>query len=205
MSKKRIFLYIVGAVVLVIGGLAAWMLGPALLPPKNIEVGVAVGEQAPVEMDLLDSAGQPATLAANLGEQGMVLVMVRSADWCPFCKAQLMRTNDIRDAISGKGYTLASLSYDKPEILAEFIQSQGIGYVMLSDPGSKMIDALGLRDPQYEAGSFAYGVPRASILVLAPDGTVKAKYVAEDYRSRPSNEEVLAMVEGVSGEAASKP
>lgn len=198
MPKKRIFLYVVGAVVLVIAGLAAWMLGPALLPPKNIDVGIAVGEKVPVEMDLLDSAGQPTSLAKTMGKEGMVLFLVRSADWCPFCKAQLIRTNDIRGAITGKGYALVSLSYDKPETLAEFAKEKGIGYTMLSDPGSKMIDALNLRDPQYEAGSFAYGVPRASILVLAPDGTVKAKYVAADYRSRPSNDEVLAMVEGAS-------
>ncbi|MCB2059425.1 MAG: redoxin domain-containing protein [Novosphingobium sp.] len=201
MSKKRIFFYVVGAVVLLIGGLAAWMLGPALLPPKNIDVGIAVGEKAPIEMDLLDSAGQPTSLASNMGQEGVVLVMVRSADWCPFCKAQLVRTNDIHDAISAEGYALASLSYDKPETLTGFATEKGIGYVMLSDPGSKMIDALNLRDPQYEAGSFAYGVPRASILVLAPDGTVKAKYVAADYRSRPSNDEVLAMVEGASAGA----
>ena len=201
MSKKRLALYLVGAVALIIAGAAAWMLGPALLPPKSIDVGIAVDAKAPVEMELRDSAGQPTTLAANMGESGIVLYLVRSADWCPFCKAQLIRTEDIRSAVSGKGYALVSLSYDKPEILANFAATEGIGYTLLSDPDSGTIDALGLRDPQYETGSFAYGVPRASILILATDGTLRAKYVAADYRSRPSNDDVLAMLEGVTEQA----
>jgi peroxiredoxin len=197
MSRRRIALYIVGGVILLIAGVAAWLLGPALLPPKNIDVGIAVNEKAPVEMVLQDSAGQPASLAAQMGRNGMVLFLVRSADWCPFCKAQLIRTQDLYKPISTRGYSLVSLSYDKPEVLADFASEKGIAYTMLSDTGSRMVDALGLRDPQYAKGSFAYGVPRASILYLASDGTVMAKYVAEDYRSRPSNEDVMAMLAGV--------
>ena len=199
MAGKRIALTILGALVLVVGGAAAWMLGPALLPPKSIEVGIALGAKAPIAMPLRDSAGQPTSLAQKMGPNGMVLFLVRSADWCPFCKAQLIRTNTIRSAVASQGYALASLSYDKPDTLAGFAATKGLGYMLLSDQGSKMIDALGLRDPQYPADSFAYGVPHPTILVLAPDGSVKAKYVSADYRSRPSNDDVLAMLKGVTG------
>jgi len=194
MSAKRAILYIVAAIVLLLAGGAAWMLGPALLPPEAIEAGIAKNEKAPIDLELRDSSGQSTSLAQNMGEKGMVLYLVRSADWCPFCKAQMVRTEKIRENIEGRGYALAALSYDAPEVLASFAGENGLKYAFLSDTGSKMIDALGLRDPQYGEGSFAYGVPRASILVLAPDGTVKAKYVAADYRSRPSNDEVLAMI-----------
>jgi len=199
MTKKKIALSIAGALLLIIGGAAIWMFGPALLPPKNVDVGVALNTKAPVGMPLRDSDGKPASLAQKMGPKGMVLILVRSADWCPFCKTQLIRTNDIREDIAHKGYALASLSYDKPETLASFAQSKGLGYIMLSDEGSKMIDALGLRDPQYEPDSFAYGVPRASILILSNDGTVQAKYVSADFRSRPSNDDILAMLDDVKG------
>ncbi len=199
MTKKRIALYAAGALLLALGGAAAWTVGPALLPPKSINVGIAVNAKAPITMPLRDSSGQPVTLAQKMGPKGMVLFLVRSADWCPFCKAQLIRTNDIRATVTAKGYTLASLSYDKPETLAGFAKAKGLNYMMLSDAGSKMIDALALRDPQYSAGSFAYGVPRPTILILGRDGSVKAKYVSDDYRSRPSNEDVLAMLAGVKG------
>ncbi len=197
MSVRKIVVYFVGAAILVLAGMAAWMLGPALLPTENVDVGIAVNDTAPVALELRDSQGKTTNLAANMGEKGMVLFLVRSADWCPFCQAQLIGTEDIRSIITDKGYALASLSYDEPVILAEFAANKGIGYTMLSDKGSKMIDALGLRDPQYGPENKAHGVPRATILVLAPDGRVKAKHVSEDFRSRPSNEDVLEMIEGV--------
>ena len=78
-----------------------------------------------------------------------------------------------------------------------FAQAKGIGFAMLSDRGSKLIDALGLRDPQYGPDSFASGVPRPTVLVLAKDGTVKAKFVDSDYRSRQSNDQILAMLNSV--------
>jgi peroxiredoxin len=182
---------------LIVAGAALWLFGPALLPPENIDAGIAKGEQAPIAMSLRDPTGKPTTLAEQMGEKGMVLLLVRSADWCPFCKAQLARSEQIREALEADGYALASLSYDEPPILAAFAAENELGFVMLSDKGSKMIDALDLRDPQYEEGSYAWGVPYASILVLAPDGTVLTKFVSEDYRSRLSNEDVKAMVKRV--------
>ena len=93
MTKKKIALYTLGGIALLFAIAAAWMLGPALLPPKPIEVGIEVGAQAPLEMELKDREGAPASLASSMGEKGMVLFLVRSADWCPFCKAQLARTD----------------------------------------------------------------------------------------------------------------
>lgn len=199
MTTKRKAFYAIGALFLALLGAITWKLGPALLPPESLNVGIATGSKAPIYMALLDSKGQPASLAAAMGEKGMVLLMVRSADWCPFCKGQLMRSEKIRENIATKGYALVSVSYDKPQKLADFAADKAIHFTMLSDPGSKLIDALGLRDPQYAVGSFAHGVPRPTVLVLAKDGTVKAKYVDADYRSRQSNEQVLAMLAGVRG------
>lgn len=196
MTLKKKILIGLGAVVLVFAGMTAWMLVPALLPAKNLNVGVAVGGKVPMDMALRDSAGQPTTLAQQMGPKGAVLFFVRSADWCAFCKAQLKRTQDIKAPLDGQGMALISLSYDKPELLARFAAEKAVTFTLLADEGSKMIDALGLRDPKYEAGYFAYGVPRPTTLVVAPDGTVKAKFVAEDYRSRISNDGVLALVRG---------
>ena len=169
------------------------------LEVASVDVGIAVGEQAPLDLPLMDSAGNATTLAGQMGANGLVLLLTRSADWCPYCKAQLIRTIEIEGAVGARGYALASLSYDRPETLVDFAEAQGIGYTMLSDTQSETIDALGLRDPQYEQGSKAFGVPRAAVLVLSPGGTVLAKHVAADFRERPGNAGVLAIVDGVEG------
>lgn len=195
--KKKLLIGL-GAVVLLLGGAATYLLGGALLPPEHVEAGIALEDKAPVDLALANEAGDAATLASAMGEKGMVLYLVRSADWCPFCKAQMKDVMANQTPLSERGYGMASLSYDAPEVLALFKQGEAIGYPLFSDPESTMIDALGLRDPEYPQGHYAYGVPRASILVLAPDGTVKAKHVSADYKSRPSNEDVLDMVDSVS-------
>ena len=55
MTAKRIALYLVGAVLLLVGGAAVWKLGPALLPAKRLNVGIAVGSKVPVTMALQDN------------------------------------------------------------------------------------------------------------------------------------------------------
>lgn len=191
----RKILIAVAVILLALGGVVAWYIAPAFQPAPRIEAGIAVGEKAPLDLALRDQSGEPTTLAAQMGEKGMVLMLVRSADWCTFCKLQLSETKAIEGDVAARGYTLASLSYDAPEILGRYKAQEGIGYAMLSDEGSAMIDALGLRDPQYyDKDNFAFGVPRASVLVLAPNGTVVNKFVSGDYRARPTNEEVLALI-----------
>lgn len=192
--RRKILLSIL---VLIVAALAflGWHLWPALYAPENIDVGTPIGETVPIEMPLRDASGNDITLAELAGPSGTVLVMVRSADWCPFCKAQLKDHAQISEELKQRGYTLASLSYDQPEVLAEFAAGLSGEIAMLSDSESRFIDAVGLRDPQYGEGHFAQGVPRASVLVLAPDGTITAKLVSADYRQRPDNDFVLGMVD----------
>lgn len=185
----------ISALLLAVIAGAAWFLGPALMPATNIAEGMETSDKAPAQLALRDASGAETNLANIAGDQGTVLILVRSADWCPFCVAQLKDSAPLTQTLAERGYTLASLSYDAPEILKEFSEDQQIPFTMLSDEGSAFIDAVGLRDPQYEEGHLAHGVPYASVLVIAPDGTVKAKFVSEDYRQRPSNEEVLALVD----------
>lgn len=167
--------------------------------PIAASFGIALGAKAPVDMPLKSGGGLPTNLTQNMGKKGMVLVLVRSAAWCPFCKAQMIELEAAREAVIKRGYSLVTLSYDQPSVLNSFAAAKGLKFAMLSDEGSKMIDALRLRDPQYRAGSFAAGVPFPTILVLGPDGTVKAKSVSLDYKIRPSNAQMLAMVDGIKG------
>ncbi len=167
---------------------------PSTAKMQDSAPGIAIGAKAPVTMALHDSSGAAATLTAKMGAKGMLLVMVRSASWCPYCKAQLIGLNDAAAQAAEQGYPLVSLSYDKAETLAGFAQSRGLRFAMLSDEGSKFIDAVRLRDPQYANVSFANGVPYPTVLVLGKDGKVLAKNVSLDYKIRPSNAQILAMI-----------
>jgi peroxiredoxin len=187
-------LALVVAAALIAGITSTAPLSRAATQMEHASPGIALGAKAPMTLALRTSAGKPTSLAKEMGAKGMLVVMVRSADWCPFCKVQLSGLNSIKPKLMEMGYTLVSVSYDKPGKLSGFARSKGITYPMLSDQGSKLIDAMALRDPQYAAVPFANGVPYATILVIGKDGRVKAKNVSKDYKVRPTNEQILAMV-----------
>jgi peroxiredoxin len=149
------------------------------------DLGPAMGTKAPDIGAPLDQTSQPRTLASLMGEKGLVLFFYRSAGWCPYCQAQLIELEAGRAAIEKRGYRLAGISYDAPEILAAFVAKRQLGYTLLSDPKSEIIDRYDLRDPQYPQGNRAHGVPRPIIFVLSRDGTIKAKLFEETFKKRP--------------------
>jgi peroxiredoxin len=60
-------------------------------------------------------------------------------------------------------------------------EKYGGSYDLLSDEGSAMIDAFGIRDPQYKANSGAYGVPMPGIFIVDNKGIVRGKLAEEGY------------------------
>jgi peroxiredoxin len=159
----------------------------ASLAPKAWadELGPPVGIKVPGIGTPPDQTGAQRSLSSLMGEKGLVLFFFRSADWCPYCQAQMMDLNTAIAAIERRGYKMAGISYDSPEILRTFIERRGIKYTLLSDPKSEIIDRYVLRDPQYKPGSRAYGVPRPIIFVLDRNATIKAKLYEETYQKRP--------------------
>lgn len=164
--------------------LAAGLSSPALANPP-FELGPPTGTQIPDIGALQDESGQPRPFNNLVGKKGLVLFFFRSAAWCPYCQLQLMNLNGGLAAIEHRGYRLAGISYERPEVDARFVHERGIGYTLLSDPGSRIIDRFGLHDPEYKPGSRAYGVPRPVIFVLDRKGVIQAKLYEDTYKTRP--------------------
>ena len=139
-------------------GLLVFASLPLIAAPDAL--GPSIGGKVPDIGAPPDQTGTQRPLASLMGEKGLVLFFFRSADWCPFCQAQMMDLNTGVAAIERRGYKMAGISFDSPQILSTFIERRGIKYTLLSDPKSEIIDRYKLRDPQYAEGSFAYGVPR---------------------------------------------
>jgi len=170
---------------------------PAMANP-DFNLGPAIGAQAPSLGQPLDAGGKPRSLDSLMGEKGLVLFFVRSAAWCPYCKAQIIDLNSGLGEIGKRGYRLAGISYDKPEVQAGVTAEHQIKYPLLSDPQSVVIDRFKLRDPQYKPGSRAFGVPRPIIFILDRKGVIKAKLYEETYRTRPPLPLILETLDKVS-------
>ena len=159
------------------------------------EIGLSTGDQIP-QIAEINSQGEDVTLSELMGENGVTLVFVRSAAWCPFCKEQMIKLNDIADELKAAGYPLVVLSYDEPAKQARFIGRNELSYSFISDEDSSVITAFGLMDNSYKPGSRAYGVPHPAIYKIGVDGLVQGKLMESNYSDRPANEAVLELVTG---------
>lgn len=150
-----------------------------------LNIGPPINAPAPT-ISAVNIDGSPANIAAMTGSEGVILTFVRSVDWCPFCKKQLIALNAAEAELWGSGWQLVGLSYDSPEKLAEFTGKSNITFPLLSDADSATIKAFNLLNNDVSADSRSYGIPHPAIVFIANDGTVRAVLREEGYRTRPS-------------------
>ena len=155
------------------------------------------GDAFPHSLAAADQHAQPQSLRSLMGPKGLAVFFVRSADWCPFCKGQLVDANRHLSAFTAAGLNVVSISVDEVPLLAEFAKSQAIGYTMLSDPKGAINLSLGIRDQQYPLGTKAFGVPRPTLYVLDAKGIVRLRYQEKTYRTRPQLDAVIRDVKGL--------
>jgi len=149
-----------------------------------------VGSEIP-SISAPDQNGDVQTLAELSGDKGLVLVLSRSFDWCPYCIAQLQQLVDVADEFEALGFNVATMTYDSLETLQGAEIDYETDFPLLRDEDTTHVSALGILNTEYEPGSRAYGIPYPGIFVLSPDGTVLAKFAEADYRDRPDFDYVL--------------
>ncbi len=130
---------------------------------------------------LQNQKGQSQTFDNVKGEEGAVLVFVRSANWCPYCQVQLLELKDVGEAIAKEGYNIVTISYDAPDLLNSFSQKYKFPYVMLSDPQSAVIKDFGILDESYKGREGFYGIPKPRVYIVDGDGSVLNVLSKETY------------------------
>lgn len=173
--KIRSVILFVSALVLSVSALAQdWVWAP------DFEVGDTIPSiEAP------DQNGDVQTLAQLTGEKGLVLVLSRSFDWCPYCIAQLEKLVDVAPEFAALGVTVVAMTYDSQEVLKGAEVDYAVTFPLLQDVDVKHVSALGILNKQYEPGQRAYGIPEPGIFLLSADGTIHFKFAEQDYRMRP--------------------
>ena len=91
--------------------------------------------------------------------------------------------------IQATGGQLVAISYDSPEVLKRFATKNSIQYPLLSDTGSKTIDAYGIRNK--EATGRTSGIPYPGTFIIGTDGVIRSKLFLEGYKERHTTEALL--------------
>lgn len=149
-----------------------------------------VGASLP-EISALDQDGKLRTFDDLKGETGMLFMLSRSFDWWPYCKSQLVQLTDVAEQFEALGFSIAAISYDSVKLLKEVQEDQEIGFPLLHDENVKHVNALGIRNLDYEPGHRVYGIPYPGIFLVDSNGVIKHKFAEERYQDRPNFEGVL--------------
>jgi DsbC/DsbD-like thiol-disulfide interchange protein len=96
--------------------------------------------------------------------------------------------------VTDAGYGLAAISYDPVETLKGFADKHGITFPLLSDQGSKVIDAWGLRNR--EATGRTAGIPHPGTFMIDRSGTIVSRSFEQPYQERRSATSLLAELTG---------
>ncbi len=174
--------------------ISIWMLSASLVAgiAAAADPGPAVGDTFPHSLEAKDQHGKAQSLQSLMGENGVAVFFVRSADWCPFCKGQLADANTRVPEFEALGLNVVSISVDEVEKIAAFASAQNVAYTMLSDPSGDINGSLGIRDEQYPVGTAQFGVPRPTLYVIDRSGTIRLRYMEPTFRTRPDLSVVLA-------------
>ena len=73
------------------------------------KLGPQVGHRVP-DFTLPDQQGRERTLQSIMGPRGAMIVFVRSADWCPYCRTQLVELQGQVAALRAQGLGVAAIS-----------------------------------------------------------------------------------------------
>lgn len=102
-----------------------------------------------------------------------------------------MQLTDITEQFENLGFGIAAMTYDSVEFLKEVQEDQAVEFPLLNDENVKHVNALGIRNLDYEAGQRAYGIPYPGIFLVDSNGVIKFKFAEESFRDRPNFEAVL--------------
>jgi peroxiredoxin len=167
-----------------------------------------VGSKAPTLT--LDSVAGGQQSLAELYAQGPVFVVFYRGGWCPFCNLQMHNLSQAVPEFDKIGVKLVAISVDLPTEEAKTQAKHGIPFPMLSDPKLKAHQAFHVVHvaPEPEQKALAgfgidlttysgethksFAVP--SLFLVDKHGVIRFVHVDEDYKTRPSVKQMLAVV-----------
>jgi len=164
------------------------------------EVGLKPGQKAP-DFSAMDQFGRTQTLETLRGLRGTVLLFYRSADWCPYCKGQLIQLQAAKQRFEKQGLKLAGISYDSAGILKFFSTRRKIEFPLLSDPDSQIIREYEVLNGEAEGQN--KGMARPGYFFIDKEGVIREKFFEAKYRERLTGNALLAKLFPELGEEVS--
>jgi peroxiredoxin len=176
-------------------------------------LGLKVGDKAP-NVTLDDAAGGKKSIA-DLASAGPLYVVFYRGGWCPFCNLQMRELAKAKEGFASRGVNVVAISVDTPTEEAKVQARNEATFPFLSDPdlvAHKAFNVVHVASPDEQKALAGYGINLSSfsgkdhhsfaasaVFLLDRKGVVRFAHVNEDYRTRPSTAQLLAVVDRMKG------
>ena len=165
------------------------------IPADSIKVGDVLEE-----FTLLDATSTPVSLDEIVKSGPAVIVFYRGG-WCPYCNLAL-RTyqQELLPQLDTFGARLVAISPQSPDESLSTVEKISLEFTVLSDPGSRLADRIGIAFEQADDvlaaqrqlsldltkvnAEGAVRLPRPTVLVVDQDRIVRFVDVQPDYTAR---------------------
>jgi peroxiredoxin len=173
------------------------------IPATSIKAGDILEE-----FTLDDATGTPVGLG-EIVENGPAVIVFYRGGWCPYCNLAL-RTyqQELVPQLDAFGARLVAISPQPPDESLSTLEKAGLEFTVLSDPGSRLADRIGIAFEQADDvlaaqrqlgldltkvnAEGAVRLPRPTVLVVDQDRTVRFVDVQPDYTARTEVAEIIA-------------
>ncbi len=156
----------------------------------QFDAGIDVGAHIPA-ISALHQGKEVTDLAKFSGPKGLVVMINRSIDWCPFCIHQTLSLNDAFEKFQKNGIGVVMITYDAPELQEAFMAENDIKFPIISDIDTRSMKALKVLHPHFPKGHEHHGIPYPGTYILSPKGYIMGKLFVEGYINRVSTDSLL--------------
>ena len=181
------------------------------LQASGVPEGVAAPGDTMPDAQLLDVHGAPTTLAGAVNGREAVVVLYRGA-WCPYCNLALRAyQDDLAPTLADKGIALVAISPQKPDGSLSAQEKNELTFTVLSDPGNKIANRLGVMTAPTEDAQAAqrtlgldlseanadgtHGVPMPTVVIADATGVIRWIDVHPNYTTRTEVSDILAALD----------
>jgi peroxiredoxin len=173
------------------------------IPADSIKAGDVLDQ-----FTLDDATGTPVGLD-QIVENGPAVIVFYRGGWCPYCNLAL-RTyqQELLPHLGAWGARLVAISPQSPDDSLSTVEKAGLEFTVLSDPGSRLADRIGIAFEQADDvlaaqrqlgldltkvnAEGAVRLPQPTVLVVDHDRTVRFVDVQPDYTARTEVADIIA-------------
>ena len=149
-------------------------------------VTLEVGSSAP-DFKLQSLDGGWVQLSELRGSK--VLMIFYRGHWCPFCVGHLQDIQSLLPELEKRGYQVLAISPEDARDMQKIADRMDRPYRFLSDINLKVTDLYGIRRDEE--------LPHPAMIVLDDLGIVKWFYVGENYKQRPSAQQLRKVLDRI--------